>query len=293
MITKSLLGASAAAILLSAGLASAATVSFNQVGRINNAQNIQPAVNAFFAFEALMGGTRIMENFDGAATPGGTAEQSTTGTDAINRTSENTFDEGGPNTFAGLGGRGTGNTRTNDGNYIQIRDGNNGGRVNVMYRAEQAGITAAAGIGGDGNFLDSNDTKGFVWTLTNIWDGLFQGVQAFITDPNDAGGNLQVTATTTGGSTVNLFNNSVAGITNKNGNIGDGTIWHFTADLRGLDWERLTVRFDIGMNNDGFGISNLSAHVIPLPAPALLLLSGLGALGGLSLARRRRGGAAA
>ena len=289
MRATTLLGACAVAIIVATGTVSAATVDFKQVGTI---ADYNPAVTAFLAFEAQMGGTRTMENFDGAATPGGTSQNKTTGTPAINRTNENKFDEGGPNTFEGLGERGTGNTRTNNGNNIQIRNGNNGGRVNVMHQAAAARITAAQGIGGDGNFLDSNDTWGFVWTLENIWGGLFQGVQAFITDPNDAGGNLVIEAKWGGSTTLSkIFN--VEQIVGTTADITNGTIWHFTADLRGLEWDTLTVKFDMRPKNDGFNITNIGTYVIPLPAPALLLLTGVGTLGGLSVVRRRRARASA
>ena len=286
MNMKLMLGASATALLLSANIAAASTLTstkgtFSLTGPsgVSGFTTANPLPAVPVAPVTPAGQVSIQENFAGPATAGGpnipvnTAAQDITDDDNFGLFRSSVGD------FRGLGGTGSGSSVAFGGNndQIQIRSGNNAGRFNVLG--------ALAGEDPTGNFLDSNDTNGFSWTIKN--SSILQSAWAFLTDPNDAGGRL----------TVSLF---VDGVDQEDrvqldGSRGDGLIWLFETNFAGLadGWKLARFDFEI-MNpdgdpvNDGIGISNATINVIPLPAPALMLLSGLGALGGLSVARRRR-----
>lgn len=168
--------------------------------------------------------------------------------------------------FEGVGGTGSGSTAIAPFNEIQVRSGNNGGRFNVLNPG--------------GNFLDSNDTQGFSWTIFNT--GNLTRAEAFITDPNDAGGSLSLSLL------LNPAANGPVWAGTLVGNPGDASVWKLDADLTSLadGWETATFVFSI-QEGDGIGISNATLSAIPLPAPILLLLSGMGILGGLSMRRRQ------
>ncbi len=242
-----------AVLALSVGVASAATVSFTNV----TGDDYQQVSNDF-----LPNIGRIVENFDGDATPGGT--DIPVDPDAQARTAGNsiTTDVG---TFAGLGGTGSGDSVTGEGDQIQIRSGENFGRFNPLVEG--------------GNFLDSNDTLGFSWTIQNTFGGLLRGFSAFITDPNDSGGQLTVSMFANGDS---IFSQTLVG------NPGDGSVWFLAADVTGVVWDTVVFNFSKNQINDGIGIAGATLHVIPLPAPALLLLSGMGIFGGAAALKRRR-----
>lgn len=246
--------AGALALALSTGGALAATVNFTQV-----TSGFQTAYDAF-----LPGLDRIVENFAGAATPGG--NNVPVNAAAQMRTAGNSFSSP-VGTFAGLGGTGSGQSVTGTASQIQIRSGNNHGRLDVLNPG--------------GNFLDSNDTRGFSWTIQNTFGGLLRGVSAFITDPNDAGRRLTATLLNDG---VEVFRRELTTA------LGNGTIWHLTADFTGIDWTTAVFSFDMRGTNDGIGISNATLHVAPIPLPAagLLLIGGLGALAGAGAAKRRK-----
>ena len=211
------------------------------------------------------------ENFDGAATEGSSSGGPGSGaagdTDAVARTAGNVFDSdangAGVGVFRGLGGTGNGLSAIEGGTEIQIRKGNNFGRINVLDPG--------------GNFLDSNDTEGFSWEFGNF-DGLREAA-AFITDPNDNGGLLRVDL-------------EIDGDTVWGGSIADSvpgdSRWLLTADLTGIagDWTSAKFIFTSAVN-DGIGISNATLSAIPLPAPILMLLSGIGVLGGISWRKRQ------
>jgi hypothetical protein len=237
---------------------SAATVTLTNV----TGGNYQTIYDGFLA-----GTDRIVEDFAGAATPGGNGVAVNPAAQA--RTAGNSIDTA-VGTFAGLGGMGGGTSVTGNRQQIQIRSGNNAGRFNVLETG--------------GNFLDSNDTNGFSWTIENSFGGLFRGVSAFITDPNDAGRRLTATLLNDG---VEVFRQTLGTA------LGTGTVWHLTADFTGVSWTTAVFSFDMRGNNDGLGISNATLHVAPIPLPAagLLLLAGLGALAGAGAAKRRRAAA--
>ena len=265
---------STAALALSAGMA-AASPTFSLTW-MEDATAAQQAFNDF-----LPTAIRITENFDGPATLGG-APGGTTGTVATDRTATNAISTS-VGVFEGLGGQGTGTTIVNSGTNIQVRSGDVGGRFNVL---DNPGSLNQAEIGGvQTNFLDSNDTLGFTWTINNIWGSNFRGLQAFITDPNDVGGNLTVSVN---GDTYSqnirdllaLDENEDARQPGNPTRAVDGSIWHLTAMFEG-DWDSMVFTFEKDGINDGFAISNASISVIPLPAPLLMLLAGLGGLVGL------------
>ena len=248
----------AVALAFSASVASAAVVSFEQVSSVGG------GLVLFESGLALPMAPPPVNVFDGAATAGGS--RITVDAAAAARTAGNLLKTS-VGDFRGLGGTGSGTSVTGDGAQIQIRSGNNAGRFNVLDFGR--------------NFLDSNDTLGFSWTIANQ-TGL-RGASAFITDPNDAGGKLNVRLTFDGDTTP-FFNLQ---LTDRK---DDATIWKLMADFTLVDrpWSTAVFEFRMDKVNDGIGLSNAALNVIPLPAPALLLLSGLGALGGLSLRRRRR-----
>ena len=272
---------SAAALVISSGMA-VASPTFS-LAWMEDATAAQQAFNDF-----LPTSLRITENFDGAATLGG-APGGTTGTAATNRTATNAISTS-VGLFEGLGGLGAGTTPVNDGSNIQVRSGNVGGRFNVL--ANPDALNQAEIGGAQTNFLDSNDTFGFTWTITNVWGSNFRGLQAFITDPNDVGGNLTVTM-----ANGDIFSQNIRDLLALNENAParqpgnpnraiDGSIWHLTAMFED-DWDSLVFTFKKDNLNDGFAISNASISVIPLPAPVLMLLAGIGGLIGVRRFRSR------
>lgn len=223
---------------------------------------------------------RIIDNFDGPATPGGNNVPVVTA--AQDRTAGNTITTS-VGTFAGLGGTGSGNSVTGNNDQIQIRSGDNFGRFNPLTNPGRSGAAEINGV--QTNFLDSNDTDGFSWTVLNTFTRAVTGLQAFITDQNDASGRL----------TFEWFKDGVLGgseffDTAEN----NAQVYHLTVDLRNVSWDALRFTFDMkhhkdgGPVNDGIGIAAATVHVVPLPAPALMMLFGLGALGGLGWSRRNR-----
>ncbi|MBK5926614.1 hypothetical protein [Rhodobaculum claviforme] len=186
--------------------------------------------------------------------------------------------------FNGIGGTGSGNSAQTPKDEIKIQTGDYFGRFNVL---DTLGSFDGRRYTATGNFLDSNDTNGFSWTITN--NPLLRSAWAFITDPNDAQGQLRVEMRVDGAQIGSDNLHVASGAAQPN-----GQIWLFETDFANLgNWNTVEFRFSsLGPNgesrNDGVGLSNPTISAIPLPAPALMLLSGLGALGGLSIARRRR-----
>lgn len=249
--------ASLAAGVLALGLsaATAATVSFTNVTALSSTGRVA-AFNDF-----LPNAQRIQVGLSGAATPGG--NNVTVNLAAQARTAGNTITTN-VGVIAGIGGTGSGTTATGNRNQIQIRSGNNGGRFNVL----QSG----------GNFIDSNDTNGFSWTISNDSFGRIRGMSAFLTDPNDAGRRLTVTLRRDG---KQLFSQNFGTA------LPNSTVWHMRTNFTGINWTEAVFRFDNNGTNDGIGLSNMTLHAIPLPAGVWLLLTGLGALGLVTRRRRR------
>jgi hypothetical protein len=187
-------------------------------------------------------------------------------------------------TFEGAGftaGATAGSFGTAVGTFTSVQ----GGQLGQSLRILSAGTTPFSGrrdmtnANNSGKWLDSNDSRVVDWTLDFIKP--VKEVGFFLTDVNDVSGNLKVTLLN--GETVDAaFDFAGAGGTRANGEMvyvtalfdGPATKFSFTTNTR----------------NDGWGIDNISAVPVPLPAAGWMLLSGLAAMAGL---RRMRGKKAA
>jgi hypothetical protein len=120
--------------------------------------------------------------------------------------------------------------------------------------------------------LNSNDTLGFVWTAVLPDGGLFDGLVVALRDAVDAGARLDVTA----GGVTRSFSNF------RNGNV---TIFQilFEEDVSEATVSFINTRPNDGFNIDGAAIVDIAP--VPLPAPVLMLLGGLGAF---AIVRRRK-----
>ena len=187
-------------------------------------------------------------------------------------------------TFETLGGRGTGESAINGGTQVQVRDGNVGGRFNVLTNPE--GLNNPSQEFGPTTFLDSNDTWGIAWIFGNF-EGNLRQLSGFVTDPSDANGELRASLFLDGNETA--LGNILRGQPNA-------TAWQFEINFRelGLATNFETGRLEFGMfdrrnrplTNDGFALSNLGVSVVPLPTAAWFLLSGIGAMFSLRLFRK-------
>lgn len=159
--------------------------------------------------------------------------------------------------FTTLGGHGTGASVTGTGHQLALRDGPNYGRMN----------TTAGGK----TFLDSNDTLGLRWTVGLAGGAMFDRIVFSLSDVADQGATLDILA---GGSLLTTL------LGQANGAVNLVTI-QFGSLVSAAE-----IRLSNSRTNDGFAIDDATVGAVPLPAGGLLLLSGLG---GLALARRRRG----
>lgn len=172
-------------------------------------------------------------------------------------------------TFSEIGGIGSGGTvqqlGLTESTNLALRDGNVYGRQNTWP------------IGGDW-FLDSNDTWGFTWTITeDDVDGMFDSVMFSLTDGSDVGAYLRITLDD--GTT---WEQRDAG----EGRLGDGNI---ALVVIGFDNAVSSATITVGnftsnggddyRRNDGVGIDGAAVNVVPLPASVAFLLAGMGALG--------------
>ena len=160
--------------------------------------------------------------------------------------------------FTTLGGTGTGGSVTGTGTQLAVRSAPNYGRVNTTA--------------GGSRFLDSNDTLGMLWSVSlNGGATMFDRIAFSISDVADQGATLQVFADGTWLTTM---------LGQKNGIVDLVTITF------GSHVSSAEIRLANSRINDGFGIDDVTVGAVPLPAGGLLLLTGLG---GLALARRKRG----
>ncbi|MGI1663428.1 VPLPA-CTERM sorting domain-containing protein [Palleronia sp. KMU-117] len=123
-----------------------------------------------------------------------------------------------------------------------------------------------------GQWLDSNDSKEVKWTLNFTQTVLSLGF--FMTDINDVSASM--TATFANGDSTVLSFGGAGGAANN------GEISYVTAFF---DMGVKSVTFNVDTRNDGWGIDDITVSAVPLPAPALMLIGGLGALAAV---RRKR-----
>jgi opacity protein-like surface antigen len=251
--------AAAAALALTAGVAQAATVDIDvQVFTTDKYEQILATM-----------GTVVVEDFEEAGPEGNRANGFGTKV----------------GTFASLGGRGNGLTVTeepggssgnfpgNDGTKLAIRDGNVFGR--------QSTTAMLTGDAADDQFLDSNDTKGISWSVDI--GSAFTRILLTLTDATDVGAIMKITANGVSESFNNLKSSGV-----RNGNIQILLI-DFGAPVETAEITFFNSRTNgSAFMNDGFSIDDIAVSAVPLPAPALMLLAGLG---GLAALRRKRAAA--
>jgi len=170
--------------------------------------------------------------------------------------------------FTTAGGIGSGNSQIDDGTNLAVRDeniGNTGGRINT-----------SDGVG-DTQYLDSNDTRGMIWTASDQAGGQeFDRLLFTLTDPADTGQTLTISSTDENGDEVTF----VETIAPPQANGGIFNILISFSDTVAA----ATVTLEKSDVNDGFSIDNAAIGAVPLPAAAWLLL---GVSGALVLGKRR------
>lgn len=239
----------AAATMFAVAGQAATITTVNYVANAAGLTGVRNHIDAYRAAETARGVDEVRtEGFEGfAAWPNGaTANPLNTNVGVI----------------TGLGGKGTGGSAVNGGNAPQVRTGNVSGRQNITT--------------GGANFLDSNDTLGFSWTI-DLGGMTFDRLSFVLTDVADQGATL----TLSGGG----FFQDYSFTKQANGAI------NFVDIMLDMPMSSLTLTFLNNRVNDGFGIDELSVSLagnapapVPVPAAGLLLASGLGFL---ALGRRR------
>jgi hypothetical protein len=215
---------------------------------------------------ALGAGTFIGEDFETLGPEGSASVEGVVGSPFA--TSVGTFEE--------IGGIGSGGTVRQLGltqsSQLALRDGNVYGRQNTWP------------IGGSW-FLDSNDTWGFSWTITEDAVGSqFDQVMFSLTDGSDSGAFLRIalddgtTYEQRDAGSGRLGNGNIALVVVDFGEAVSSatiTVGNFSSNADGAGWRI----------NDGVGIDGAAVNVVPVPASLGFLLAGLGALG---VMRRRQ-----
>jgi len=257
MAINFLRSATAAGLLIAASSAHAAGVTITEYDPLD-----YPGVDDFIVGSA--------EDFE-PALPDGVAGPEIDDTD--------TFDVGVFNAISGVGSGGTVDG-TCDGSKLCIRSGNVHGRENVIPDD-------------GGHFLDSNDTHGIGWTVSNEGES-FNTVTFTLMDARDQGAFSVVAASTE--QPDSLAEVDVLGLDfafvpepTNNGNIKTVVVqfdeWITEAFIAIASFR--TENGEFFRTNDGLGIDGVQVGVAPVPVPAAGVLL-LGALGGLGFAARRR-----
>ena len=187
--------------------------------------------------------------------------------------------------FFGFGGVGTGGSVVGEGVDPAIRTGNVFGRINTTE--------------GGNRFLDSNDTFGFEFVLTDTTGIDF--VQFAVTDHNDQGGRLHL---------FRVFDNGDGTVNDVpifvwDSALGNGVVDYvqiLLPEVTAEAWFLLAMVSPDGtrfVTNDGFGIDDLAfgrvvggplgdpVAPVPLPAAAWMMIAALGGLGILGRNRKK------
>jgi hypothetical protein len=176
------------------------------------------------------------------------------------------------------------------GTFDQILMGSTGGACNLVNGCVGLAILSnAPGVSpfsgrfaappgaGNSNWLDSNDSREMKFTLTPG----FRAVGFYLTDPNDAGG--QMTITGTDGTTTSFTFDNIFGDSIDDGD--SGYVSYLTiVDPTGIK----DITFLSGAPGDGYGIDTVTIGN-PVPEPGTLLLVGGGVLALALRGRRKRG----
>jgi len=246
---KAIFGATAAAALLVAGAASAATVSVTLTGYGTDVAGAVAARDAFLGPWAVVG----HEDF----------EDFTAYDDADYDVTPLPTDVG---TFTSIGDAGSGSTQVFPAGEAVVRSAAFPGTSATGSRYDADGDEA-----GGTNYLDSNDGGGISLAIAGL--GMFDRIAFLLTDVDDVGSAL--------------FNIKSDGNLLASNNVvqGNGKLFLVTVSISELiDQLTLDMMIDTG---DGFGIDGVKIVATPIPAAGFLLLGGLGALGFASRRKRK------
>jgi hypothetical protein len=123
-----------------------------------------------------------------------------------------------------------------------------------------------------GKWLDSNDSREVKWELDLAKAS--KAVGFFITDPSDVNATL----------TASFLNGEKKDFTLTAPKVSNGGMIYVEAIFHNPITE---IVFAVNSNNDGWGIDDISAVAVPLPAGAWLALTGAGVLAGIGRKRRK------